>query len=59
MHSPSGSKGTKPERPESPAPDKPPIPPQDDAEGGLGAGRKHNVQLPPSDQRANPDPKEH
>lgn len=25
--------------------------------GGRGAGRKHNVQLPPEEQRASPDPK--
>lgn len=29
-----------------------------DGEGGKGAGRKHNVQLDPNEQRGRPDPKE-
>lgn len=29
-----------------------------DGEGGKGAGRKHNVQLDPHEQRGRPDPKE-
>ncbi|MGI9038327.1 MAG: hypothetical protein ACR2GQ_05655 [Gemmatimonadota bacterium] len=30
----------------------------DEGEGGKGAGRKHNVQLDPEEQRGRPDPKE-
>lgn len=29
-----------------------------DGKGGRGAGRKHNVQPKPEDQRGRPDPKE-
>lgn len=35
------------------SPDQRPEPPTD----SRGAGRKHNVQLPPDEQRASPDPK--
>lgn len=30
----------------------------DEGEGGKGAGRKHNVQIDPDEQRGRPDPKE-
>jgi hypothetical protein len=43
----------KPDAPRPPKRDR-----ADEGEGGKGAGRKHNVQLDPEEQRGRPDPKE-